>query len=99
MAKPNSDEISINDVTIVAVQASKGAIPETPKKAYAIRSKMVPTEKGTHADRLQQLMSYLLAIGDQDFTGYIKINYTQGGIGRVERFEEILRKRAGRENP
>jgi hypothetical protein len=98
MAKPNSDEFSINDVSLVAVKESKRVIPESPKKAYAIRSKVVPTEKSTNTDRLQQLMAYLLAIGGQDFTGYIKINYSQGSIGRVERFEEILRKRSCQEN-
>jgi hypothetical protein len=28
---------------------------------------------------------------EQQFTGYIKVNFTQGGIGRVEKFEEILK--------
>jgi hypothetical protein len=27
----------------------------------------------------------------KEFTGYIKINFTQGGIGRIEKYEEILR--------
>jgi hypothetical protein len=98
MAKPNRDEIPTSDVSIVAVEAARGAICETPGKAYSLRAKVVPKEKSTQTDRLQQLMGYLLGLGDQDFTGYIKINYTQGSIGRVERFEEILRKRPGRDN-
>ncbi len=98
MAKPNRDEVSNSDVSIVAVQAGRGAISETPGKAYTLRTKVVPSEKSTQTDRLQQLMGYLLSLGDQDFTGYIKINYSQGSIGRVERFEEILKKRPGRDN-
>jgi hypothetical protein len=39
-----------------------------------------------------QLMEYLRAIKEEKFTGYIKINYSQGSIGRVERFEEILKR-------
>ncbi len=97
MAKPDNDQLSLNDVSMLAVPAGKVALAETPKKAYTLRSKTVPSEKSIQADRFQQLMGYLIALGDQDFTGYIKINYTQGSIGRVERFEEILRKRTGRE--
>ena len=39
-----------------------------------------------------QLVECLQEIREEKFTGYIKINYSQGSIGRVERFEEILRK-------
>jgi hypothetical protein len=99
MAKQNSEQLSLKEVSVLAVQASKGGISEASKNAYGLRSKVVNTEKSTHnTDRLQQLMAYLLTLGGQDFTGYIKINYTQGGIGRVERFEEILRKRSSRED-
>lgn len=64
----------------------------TPEKAYAIRPKVVRTEKRPKYDRVQELIAYLHSLGDQEFTGFIKINYSQGSIGRVERFEEILRK-------
>jgi hypothetical protein len=37
-------------------------------------------------------MAYLDSIRGQNFTGYIKVNFSQGSIGRIERFEEILRK-------
>ena len=29
---------------------------------------------------------------EKKFTGYIKLNFTRGRIGRIERFEEILKK-------
>ena len=43
-------------------------------------------------DKLARLVEYLEAIKDDAFTGYIKINYSQGKIGRIEKFEEILRR-------
>jgi hypothetical protein len=52
--------------------------------------KAVPKKGG--ANKLAKLMAYLNSISDQNFTGYIKVNFSQGSIGRVEQFEEILRK-------
>ena len=43
-------------------------------------------------DKLKQLFDHLAALRDENFTGYIKVNYSQGNIGRVEKFEEILKK-------
>jgi len=43
-------------------------------------------------DRLEKLMSVIRALIESRFTGYIKLNFTQGSIGRIEKFEEILRK-------
>jgi len=42
--------------------------------------------------KLGKLIEYLKSMTEGDFTGYVKINFTQGNIGRVEKFEEILRK-------
>jgi hypothetical protein len=39
-------------------------------------------------DRLSRLMTKLIK---EEFTGHLKINFSQGGIGRVEKFEEILK--------
>ena len=49
-----------------------------------------PEKKKT--DRLEKLMSVIRGLMEDQFTGYIKLNFTQGGIGRIEKFEEILRK-------
>lgn len=43
-------------------------------------------------DKLNKLSNVLDTLRQDGFTGYIKINFTQGSIGRVEKFEEILRK-------
>jgi hypothetical protein len=38
------------------------------------------------------LMEYLRSLNEENFTGSIKINFSQGSIARVERFEEISKK-------
>lgn len=43
-------------------------------------------------DKLAQLLEELKLCLETRFTGYIKINYSQGSIARVEKFEEILKK-------
>lgn len=52
-------------------------------------------EKGVkpqQVKRLKQLFDTICGLIDRQFTGSLKINFTQGGIGRVEKFEEILKK-------
>ena len=46
------------------------------------------TLKGEKLSRIVELMKTL---ADEKFTGYIKVNFSQGGIGRIEKFEEILK--------
>ena len=41
--------------------------------------------------KLNRLMDLMKALVEGRFTGYIKVNFSQGGIGRVEKFEEILK--------
>jgi hypothetical protein len=61
----------------------KGAKPLQPKVEVV---KAVP--KKACANKLTKLMAYLESIRDQNFTGYIKVNFSQGSIGRVERFKK-----------
>lgn len=49
-------------------------------------------QKTTQNQKLEMLVDYLKAIRSDNFTGYIKVNFSQGNIGRVEKFEEILKK-------
>ena len=42
-------------------------------------------------DKLDQLIEARGKLMDDEFTGHLKINFSQGGIGRVEKFEEILK--------
>ena len=41
--------------------------------------------------RLADLLSVIQEMTEKEFTGHIKINFSQGGIGRIEKYEEILR--------
>jgi hypothetical protein len=54
-----------------------------------------PEEKGLkpqHVKRLKQLIDTMVGLIENQFTGSLKINFSQGSIGRVEKFEEILKK-------
>jgi hypothetical protein len=46
---------------------------------------------GSRMSRLSDLMNVIQDMNEKEFTGYIKINFSQGGIGRIEKYEEILR--------
>jgi hypothetical protein len=53
--------------------------------------KVIRDISGKQKSKLEKVIDYLKTIHGDNFTGYIKINYTQGSIGRIERFEEILK--------
>ena len=40
-------------------------------------------------DRMKRLAETIRTLTDGQFSGYIKINFSQGSIGRVEKFEEL----------
>jgi hypothetical protein len=63
-----------------------------PEIQTRVRPKVVKAIEKKSKNKLALLMEYLDGIKSQNFTGYIKVNFSQGTIGRVERFEEILRK-------
>ena len=52
---------------------------------------IVNHSKDEKNDKLKRLTNYLDEIKSRRFTGYIKVNFSQGNIGRVEKFEEILK--------
>jgi hypothetical protein len=47
---------------------------------------------GKMTDKLKQLWLVINSLTAGEFTGYIKLNFTQGIIARIEKYEEILRK-------
>ena len=47
---------------------------------------------GGDQSKLQKLTDYLFKVNEDKFTGYIKVNFSQGSVGRIEKFEEILKK-------
>ena len=40
-------------------------------------------------DRMTKLIEVIRKLIEGEVTGYIKINFTQGSLGRIEKFEEI----------
>jgi hypothetical protein len=50
------------------------------------------TVRMANPKKLDRLLEYLKDLNEEKFTGSIKINFTQGSIARVERFEEISKK-------
>jgi hypothetical protein len=43
-------------------------------------------------EKITKIVDVIKALMDKKFTGYIKINFTRGGVERIEKFEEILKK-------
>ena len=48
-------------------------------------------KKDKQLEKLEKLVTVMTSLMGDEFTGHIKINFTQGSIGRVEKFEEILK--------
>ena len=48
-------------------------------------------KRDKHMEKLDKLIEVLHSLIGDEFTGHIKNNFSQGGIGRIEKFEEILR--------
>jgi hypothetical protein len=40
-------------------------------------------------DKMRRLSEAIRTLIDEQFSGYIKINFTQGSIGRVEKSEDL----------
>lgn len=53
--------------------------------------KQKPSRAGSQGAKFKRLVEVLQDMIDREFTGHVKINFSQGGIGRIEKFEEILR--------
>jgi len=50
-------------------------------------------------DKLTRIIDMLLVLINERFTGQIKIMFARGTIGKVEKFEEILKKWVDDEGP
>ena len=49
-------------------------------------------KKQARLKKVRLLQMELEAFSEDGFTGYVKVNFSQGSIGRIEKFEEILRE-------
>jgi len=52
-------------------------------------------KKLSKTDKHERLFEMIRFLTDREFTGYIKVNFTQGGIGRIEKLEELALNREG----
>ena len=52
--------------------------------------------KMARPEKLTRLLEIMKSLAEEKFTGYIKVNFSQGGVGRIEKFEEILREEIAR---
>jgi hypothetical protein len=43
-------------------------------------------------EKVERIIAVIKAHMEKMFTGYIKVNFSKGHIGRIEKFEEILKK-------
>jgi hypothetical protein len=43
-------------------------------------------------DKVKKIIEVIRALMEKKFTGYIKVNFSRGNVGRIEKFEEILKK-------
>jgi hypothetical protein len=50
-----------------------------------------PLPRAKAEAKLSRLFDLMRALVEEGFTGSIKVNFSQGGIGRIEKFEEILK--------
>ena len=48
--------------------------------------------KNIQIERLKKVALYLKELQVKKFTGYIKVNFSQGSIAKIEKFEEVLKK-------
>lgn len=51
---------------------------------------MQSENKGSE-EKYKKLIEHLKRLQDKKFTGYIKVNFSQGSVGRIEQFEEVLK--------
>lgn len=68
-----------NSVKKSAVEATSSPVSFQKKK------------KETQQDKYQRLCEYIEEIRQGGLTGHIKVNFNQGNICKIEKYEEILR--------
>lgn len=56
------------------------------------RTKLTENKKDRPMEKEKKIIEMIRTLMDKKFTGYIKVNFSQGNIGRIEKFEEILKK-------
>ena len=76
----------------IAKERRKGIKPCSSGMMTIVKKKTDESEKKeSKFDKVARFIDFLKSAKQSKFTGYIKINFSQGQIGRIEKFEEILK--------
>jgi hypothetical protein len=63
------------------------------KRLVQVRENRAYTRKQEKPmDKVKKIIEVIKALMEKKFTGYIKVNFSRGNVGRIEKFEEILKK-------
>ncbi len=65
---------------------------EKHKPEYEGLPVLMKNGKKIQIERLKKVALYLKELQVKKFTGYIKVNFSQGSIAKIEKFEEVLKK-------
>jgi hypothetical protein len=68
-----------------AIAEREGVMPQ------AIRALSARKASKDKEQRLRELVQYLRDLQKDKFTGYVKANFSQGSLSRIEKFEEVLK--------
>ena len=63
---------------------------EDKKNLIVYPSSTEGTEKTT---KYQRLIEYLAVLGNDRFTGHLKIHFSEGAIGKTEKYEVVLKSK------
>ncbi len=73
---------------IVKTQESRACLCES---LLELRVGIMQNENKKTEEKYKKLIEHLKRLQEKNFTGYIKVNFTQGSVGRIEQFEEVLK--------
>jgi hypothetical protein len=61
------------------------------RMAQVMRAPSAKRASNEKEEKLRELVQYLQNLQGEKFTGYVKVNFSQGSLCRIERFEEVLK--------
>jgi hypothetical protein len=71
---------------LLVLGANRAGLPANPARSLTAGQNGLTMDK---PDKLEHLVEVLKSLKMSEFTGSLKINFTQGGIGRIEKVEEM----------
>lgn len=52
----------------------------------------LPKPKKKKVDKLTRVIDFIENFDDEKFSGFVRINFSQGNVGRVEKLEQVYKK-------